>query len=155
LLHRSKDRLSGREGRDVCQVAIFGGIRESRYAKGNLHNARSGPPVGVRRGRGWCRRVSYIVVRGVRLWSTCSYRVGLCLNNWPPGRPKTGHLADASTLGAPYSSARGRGQIPFPIGFTPGLPHYWPRCFPHRIWRGHYSVGRSYSAGTRQAFAVG
>lgn len=34
-----------------------------------------------------------------------------------------GRLADALTLDAPYSSARGRGRIPFPIGFASGLPH--------------------------------
>jgi hypothetical protein len=72
------------------------------------------------------------------------------LHKWPGGRSKTGHPADALTLGPPYSSARGRGQIPFPIGFAPGLPNYWPRCFPHRIWRGLYSVSRSYGAGDRQ-----
>jgi hypothetical protein len=27
--------------------------------------------------------------------------------------------------------------------------------FPHRVWRGHYSVSRSYGTGTRQAFAEG
>jgi len=34
-----------------------------------------------------------------------------------------GHLADAPTLDTPYSSARGRGRISFPIGFASGLPH--------------------------------
>ena len=76
--------------------------------------------------------------------------VGRSLHKCPPGRPKTGHLADASALDTSYSSARGRGQIPFPIGFAPGLPNYWPRCFPHRIWRSLYSVSRSYGAGDRQ-----
>jgi hypothetical protein len=77
--------------------------------------------------------------------------VGRSLHKCPPGRSKTGHLADASALDTSYSSARGRRQIPFPIGFAPGLPNYWPRCFPHRIWRGLYSVSRSYGAGDRQA----
>src|SRR5215211_2777774 len=59
-----------------------------------------------------------------------------CLG-WPPPAPRiapskgalgrgaasiNGHLADASTLGGPYSSARGRGRIPSPTGFAPGLP---------------------------------
>src|SRR5919107_2037918 len=44
---------------------------------------------------------------------------------------KIGHVADASVLGTPYSSAQGRGRSPFPIvGFAPGLPHYRPRFTP-------------------------
>jgi hypothetical protein len=51
----------------------------------------------------------------------------------PHGRPKTSHLADAPTSGTTYSSARGRGRIPFllsPLEPAPGRPHYWPRSFP-------------------------
>ena len=52
---------------------------------------------------------------------------GRSLHKWPPGRPETGHPADALTLGTTYSSVPGRGRIPFPIDFASGLPHYWPR----------------------------
>jgi hypothetical protein len=38
----------------------------------------------------------------------------LALSGWGKAF-KIGHLADASTLGAPYSSARGRGQIRSPL----------------------------------------
>jgi hypothetical protein len=36
---------------------------------------------------------------------------GRSLHRWSGGRPKTGHLADASTLETTYISARGLGRI--------------------------------------------
>jgi hypothetical protein len=187
LLRCSKYRLSGRDGRDVCQVAIFEEIRTSGYAKGNLHNACSGLPVGVRRGRGWCPVAAWCSTMGMQLRSAaiphfqrsgfdflenrCSAQypkgdhassealvpigVGRSLHKWPPGRPKTGHPADAPTLGTTYSSAPGRGRIPFPIGFASGLPHYWPRRFLIASAGAAFTLSRSYGAGARQAFAPG
>src|SRR5829696_10540579 len=38
----------------------------------------------------------------------------------------------------------------FSIIYVRPSPNYWPRCFPHRIWRSLYSVSRSYGAGDRQ-----
>ena len=38
----------------------------------------------------------------------------------------------------------------FSIIYDRPSPNYWPRCFPHRIWRSLYSASRSYGAGDRQ-----
>jgi hypothetical protein len=65
--------------------------------------------------------------------------VGRSFHKWPGGRSKTGHPADAPTLGTPHSSVRGRGQIPFPLVSHPAYLSTG-RAFPHRIWRGLYSV---------------
>lgn len=84
MLRCSKYRLSGREGRDVCQVAILREIRASKYAWGNMHDAHSSLPVEVRRVRGWRSRfdfegrpLQHKISEGWACFirSTCPYRV--------------------------------------------------------------------------------
>ena len=123
MLRCSKYRLSGRDGRDVCQVAIFEEIRTSGYAKGNLHNACSGLPVGVRRGRGWCRRASRLAFINGHL---ADQRLAIRQMHRPWVPPTVALEAGDRSL-SPL-------LVSHPAYFITG------RAFPHRIRRGLYSV---------------
>jgi hypothetical protein len=161
LLRRSKYRLSSREGRHVCQVAIL-----ERSVRRGMPTAICTTHVAAYRlgcGGGesgasmfWESRCSGLYPKGGHASSGALVPIGVrsSLHKGPGGRPKTGHLADALTLDTPYSSVRGRGQIPFPIGFAPGLSHYWPRYFPIASGAA-FTLSRSYTAGARQEFALG
>ena len=138
MLRHSKYRLSGREGSDVCQVAIFGEVRASGYVKGYLHKACSSPLFGVRRVRRPVSRTSIRSMgrprvsfaepadRPLRRWQDLEQRLALHLEHlFIPGLGDAfinGHLADQRLAiwqmhrpWAPHTVARGRGQIPFPL----------------------------------------
>ena len=101
---------------------FFGEIRVSRHAKSNMHNARSGPPVGCGGGRGRPRQASHIVVRRVR---------------WP--------VSSSSTVVAPSSLfARVRGR-PISRSVLP-FSRRWVPLVPVRSWSWEL---RSWGSGTR------
>jgi hypothetical protein len=106
-------------------------------------------------GRRWCRRASHKVMLEVRFWTTFPYRGGAKpsqmvrwqTKDWPYGRcPDLGHPRIVA------SEAWDRSLSPW-FGTRPAS--LLAALFPHRSWRGHYSVSRSYGASTHQAFALG